>query len=96
MGKIVDGKSKFLPEKVIETNPEYDNQKSYGWTPEDDFVLNGNEFGILYQALKAEVIIVGGASQMQKVKAFEVLEEILKLAIKAGVAQELKTDQTEE
>lgn len=76
-------------EKVTKkTAPVYDPSKSYVWTPDDVFELNGNEFGLVYQALKNEVLVPGGTSQKQKVAAFDLLESILAQAVVAEIAKE--------
>ena len=31
----------------------YDPNKKYSWTPEDQFTLNGGEFGLLLNALRS-------------------------------------------
>lgn len=75
----------------IEQNksPIYNPDKNYGWTPEDSFTLSGNEFGAIYQAFKSDIYLPGGISIDQKYKAFLILEDIMRVAVSAGVAIEI-------
>lgn len=89
MAKIISLEDKKKDGKVEKSVPKYDHTKSYSWKSEDDFVLTGNEFGLLYQIAKAEVSIPGGVSIKDKMAAFELLENILKQAVEGGVAIEI-------
>lgn len=87
MAKIVSVKDKKIDKKIVQA-PVYDSTKAYEWKPEDDFVLTGNEFGLLYQIIKAEVSLPGGVSIRDKIGVFELLEGILRDAVAQGVAKE--------
>lgn len=90
MAKIIS-----LEEKTGQQAPKlplYDPQKGYTWNPKDDFVLSGNEFGLLYQVVKTDVSAPGGVSTRDKMAAFNLLEDILKQAVEAGVATEIKNE----
>lgn len=79
-----------MARKVVKlnTDPEYDPKKEYEWTPEDEFILDGNQFGFLINTLKNELFTPTGTSAKQKFDAYNILEEILKLAVKQGIATE--------
>lgn len=38
-------------------NVEFDPTKKYSWSPESEFTLTGNEFGLIINALRATVSI---------------------------------------
>lgn len=72
----------------LNTDPIYDPNKEYSWSPEDEFILDGNQFGLIFQALKTELWSPVGASAKQKFDAYLQLEEALRLAVKQGIAKE--------
>lgn len=74
----------------VSSNPVFDENKNYTWKPEDEFVLSGNEFGFLFQLVKAEIDGVG-VGVKTKLAQYEMLQNILKAAIEKGVATEVKT-----
>ncbi len=70
----------------------FDTKKSYQWQPEDQFILNGQEFSVLYTVLKNEVYLPGGTSIKQKIDAFTILEEVMREAVESGVAKEVSKE----
>jgi len=81
-------------EKVNETpqvaeTPTYDPNKKYTWSPEDAFVLSGNEFGVLLNTLRA----ILGTAEAQRVlladRANSVIENAFGRAVEMGVAKEV-------
>jgi hypothetical protein len=67
---------------------EYDPAKSYRWEPEDIFEMTGLQFGTLVNMLEAEMNTPGGAPLSLKVKAYEVITEIIKLGVEQGAIRE--------
>lgn len=96
MAKIISLEDKKLKREGPLPAPKYDPNIPYSWTPEDDFVLDGNEFGLIYQTLKTEASVPGGVSARQKVAAFELLEQILSHAVEVGVAKPLQENKVKE
>ena len=85
-------------EKVNETpqvaeTPVYDPNKKYTWTPEDAFVLSGNEFGVLLNTLSA----ILGTAEAQRVlladRANSVIENAFGRAVEMGVAKEVAEEE---
>lgn len=81
-------------EKVNETpqvaeTPTYDPNKKYTWSPEDAFVLSGNEFGVLLNTLRA----ILGTAEAQRIlladRANSVIENAFGRAVELGVAKEV-------
>ena len=71
----------------VTSAPVFDENKNYEWKPEDEFVLSGDEFGFLFQTLKAEI---NGTNigPKNKVSQYDILLSILKTAVEKGVAKE--------
>jgi len=76
------------PQVAAETSV-YDPNKKYTWTPEDAFVLSGNEFGVLLNTLRA----ILGTAEAQRVlladRANSVIENAFGRAVELGVAKEV-------
>ncbi len=77
-------------QKKPEPSIKYDPNKNYGWKKEDIFYLSGNEFGAIYQALKAleplgQHILI----------ANKVTTDILVRNVENGIIQEQKLPEPE-
>jgi hypothetical protein len=76
------------PQVAAET-PVYDPNKKYTWSPEDAFVLSGNEFGVLLNTLRA----ILGTAEAQRIlladRANSVIENAFGRAVELGVAKEV-------
>lgn len=88
MAKKVTKETKEVKQKqVIKTKPKegpkFDPQKNYEWKAEDQFLINGNEFSILYNTMKRIV------SEKKLVDAsFEIVQNLLESGIESGVITE--------
>jgi hypothetical protein len=77
--------------KDFETPPPatFDPTKKYTWGHNDQFVLNGQEFGLILNSLRATL----GTQEAQTIllanQASEALEGILAQAVATGVAKEI-------
>lgn len=87
MAKIVSANEKSFGKAKLYYPPTYDPNIAYIWNPEDDFVLDGNEFGILFQTLKIQSHSNTELTPKQKVDAYNVLERVLKLAVEKEIAK---------
>jgi len=66
----------------------YDPSKKYAWTPEDTFTLNGSDFGLLLNALRAVLNTREAATILLANQANTTIEGILASAVEAGVVKE--------
>jgi hypothetical protein len=66
----------------------YDPNKKYSWTPEDQFTLNGGEFGLLLNTLRSILNTQEAARILLANEANNVIEGKLAQAVEAGVVKE--------
>jgi hypothetical protein len=73
----------------------YDPSKRYTWTPDDKFELNGNQFGVILNALR----VITSTQEAQRIllanEAAEAIEAIMAQSVEAGVVKEV-TDQPQQ
>ena len=67
---------------------QYDPNKRYTWTPEDTFTLNGQEFGLLLNTVRAYLASEEAARFQLMLQANRVIEETLKRAVEEDVVLE--------
>jgi hypothetical protein len=67
---------------------QYDANKKYSWTPEDKFTLNGQEFGLLLNTVRAYLASEEAARFQLMLQANRVIEETLKRAVEEDVVLE--------
>jgi hypothetical protein len=72
----------------------YDPSKKYSWTPEDTFTLNGSEFGLVLNALRAILNSQEAARILIANQANTTIEELLAKAVESGVVKEA-TEETQ-
>ena len=67
---------------------KYDPQKKYRWNKDDEFVLTGNEFGTILNALRG----ILGSPEAQRIIALEraniAIEEVMGRSVELGVVKE--------
>lgn len=78
---------------VKEVNPPesiapYDPAKKYQWTPETKFVLNGQEFGILLNTIRAILQAEEAQKVMLAINSSNALDSVLAKAVAGGVVKE--------
>lgn len=66
----------------------YDPNKKYSWTPEDQFILSGGEFGLVLNALRATLNTPEAARILIANEANKIVEGALQRAVEAGIAKE--------
>jgi len=71
----------------------YDPNKKYSWTPEDTFTLNGSDFGLLLNALRAVLNTREAATILLANQANTTIEGILATTVEAGVVKEAPEEQ---
>lgn len=71
---------KTKTEEKLTSPPKFEPGKSYKWEPDDEFVLNGKEFSLLYQVLRAK------ADEANAVLAcFNTLQALFEEGVKEGI-----------
>jgi len=78
---------------MSEQKPVYNPNKKYSWTPEDTFTLNGGEFGLILNALRAILNTEEAAKVLIANQANTVIEGIMAQAVEAGVVKEAQEEQ---
>lgn len=66
----------------------YDPNKRYTWTPNDKFELNGNEFGLILNALRALLATEEAGRILLANEANQAVERALAAAVEADVVKE--------
>ena len=72
--------------------PTFDPQKQYTWTPNDTFVLNGSDFGLVLNALRSTIATQEAARILLANDAHDVLQNVLALAVESGQVKEIKAE----
>jgi len=67
----------------------YDPNKKYTWTPNDQFTINGNEFGLILNSLRATISTPEAARILLANEANQVVEGILARAVEAEIVKEV-------
>lgn len=67
----------------------YDPNKKYTWTPNDQFTLNGSEFGLILNSLRATISTAEAARILLANEANQVVESVLARAVEADVVKEV-------
>ena len=68
---------------------KYDPSRKYSWTPQDEFVLSGEQFGTVLNAVRA---IMGSPEALRIMaisKANDAIEAIMVNAVKEGTVLEI-------
>lgn len=73
----------------------YDPNKKYTWTPNDQFILNGSEFGLILNSLRATINTAEAARILLANEANQAIENALAKAVEADVVKEV-VDQPEQ
>ena len=69
--------------------PKFDPNKKYTWGTDAKFVLDGGDFGMLLNTLRAIVNTKEAQTILLAKQAGDVLEDTLSAAVEAGVVVEL-------
>ena len=73
----------------MQETPKFDPKKKYTWSPDTQFVMNGGEFGLLLNALRAVTSTKEAQTILLASNAGDVLENILATAVEKGVVVEV-------
>ena len=69
--------------------PKFDPNKKYTWGPDAKFVLDGGDFGMLLNTLRAIVNTKEAQTILLAKQAGDVLEDTLAAAVETGVVIEI-------
>ena len=69
--------------------PSFDPNKKYTWSADNQFVINGSEFGLILNSLRAVIGTEEAARIILAQKASETVEGILARAVEAGDVKEM-------
>lgn len=76
-----------VPE-VAQEAPKYDPNKKYTWNTDDIFVINGAEFGVILNSLRAQLATEEAARILLANRANNTVEQVLARSVEAGVIKE--------
>ena len=77
----------------MQETPKFDPKKKYTWSPDAQFVMNGGEFGLLLNALRAITSTKEAQTILLASDAGDVLENLLSAAVEKGVVVEVPQQQ---
>jgi hypothetical protein len=69
--------------------PKFDPNKKYTWEYGAEFVLNGKDFGMILNALRAVINTKEAQTILLAKQAGDALEDLLERGVEAGVVVEL-------
>ena len=72
---------------------KYDPNKRYTWTPKDEFVLTGNQFGLMLNSLRGILSTKEAGKILLADKANNELEAVMAKAVEAGVVKEVPDEE---
>lgn len=75
--------------------PKFDSNKSYRWKPEDTFEISGLDFDFLQAYFAREVANPQGVAPIDKVRGYNLMQDLLKNAVEQGVATEVPEEKIE-
>ena len=71
----------------------YDPSKRYTWTPQDQFTLTGEQFGLILNSLRGVISTQEAARILLAAEANNALEQVLANAVESGVVKEAPEEQ---
>jgi hypothetical protein len=74
-------------------NNTYNPNKKYTWTPDDQFILSGGEFGVILNALRAILNTPEATKILIANEANNVIEKSLARAVEEGFVKEVIEEQ---
>lgn len=66
----------------------YDPNKKYSWTPQDQFVLSGGEFGLILNTLRSILGTQEAGRILMANQANNIIEGVLAAAVESGAVKE--------
>jgi hypothetical protein len=75
-------------QEPVQEPVKYDPNKKYTWSTDDVFVINGAEFGIILNSLRAQLATEEAARILLANRANNTVEEVLARSVESGVIKE--------
>ena len=72
---------------------DYDPNKQYKWEETDEFVMNGNQFGLMLNAFRNYLAKPEAQEVMLLMKAEAEMTSLLKEGVEAGLVKEIEPEQ---
>lgn len=82
-----------IVEETTQTKITYDPNKKYTWSPEDVFTLNGQEFGLVLNTIRAILSTEEATKILLANQTNLVIEKILANSVETGVVKEAQEAQ---
>jgi hypothetical protein len=79
---------------VNEETQEFNPNKSYTWGHDAQFILTGNEFNLVLNALKMMLATEEAKKLMVMMRATDILGDVLAKGVKEGVVKEVVEEQS--
>jgi hypothetical protein len=76
-------------EPTVPQAPKFDPTKKYTWEKDSQFVLDGGQFGMLLNALRAVINTKEAQTILLAKQAGDLIEDTLAAAVEAGVVVEV-------
>lgn len=67
----------------------YDQNKKYTWTPEDEFKISGKEFGLILNTVRSYLASEEAAKFQLMVQANEIMERVMKEGVENNIIKEV-------
>ena len=74
--------------------PKFDPNKKYTWEYGTEFVLNGKDFGMILNALRAVINTKEAQTILLAKQAGDALEDLLERGVETGIVVELPENKT--
>ena len=71
----------------------YDANKQYKWEESDEFVMNGNQFGLMLNAFRNYLAKPESQEVMLMMKAESEMTSLLKEGVDSGIVKEVETEE---
>lgn len=75
-------------QEPVQEPVKYDPNKKYTWNTDDIFVINGAEFGVILNSLRAQLATEEAARILLANRANNTVEQVLARSVEAGVIKE--------
>ena len=72
---------------------KYDNSKSYGWDPQTQFVITGEQFAEIINGLKQILSTPEAQTILLAYRAYSAIEEVLKENVENEIVKELNQEE---
>ena len=67
----------------------YDPSKKYTWTPQDEFTLTGEQFGLILNSLRGVISTPEASRILLAAEANNSLEAVMAKAVESGIVKEV-------